>query len=55
MSALIPFVAEIAEERIVNTQNHVDSRLDDEFFDDLVDIINENFALEVEASLKLRS
>jgi len=55
MSALIPHAAETAEERIVSPESPIESLLDDEFFDDLVDIINENFALEVEASLELRS
>jgi len=55
MSALIPYAVETAEERTVNPENRVESWLEDEFFDNLVDIINENFVLEVEASLELRS
>ena len=55
MSALIPYVVETAEERTVNPESRVESWMDEEFFDNLVDIINENFVLEVEASLELRS
>ncbi len=55
MSALIPYVVETAEERTVNPESRVESWLDEESFDNLVDIINENFVLEVEASLELRS
>ena len=55
MSVLIPYVAENAEERIVNPESCVDFWLDDEFFENLVDIINENFVAEVEDSLELRS
>jgi hypothetical protein len=53
MSALIPY--EAAEERTVNPESRVEPWLDDEFFGNLVDIINDNFVLEVEASLELRS
>jgi hypothetical protein len=55
MSTWIPYAVETAEERTVNPENRVESWMDDEFFDNLVDIINENFVLEVEASLELRS
>ena len=55
MSASIPYVDETAEERTVNPECRVESCLDDEFFENLVDIINENFVAEVEAGLELRS
>jgi len=35
----------------VDPESHVETSLDDEFLDNMVDIINENFALEAEASL----
>jgi hypothetical protein len=55
MSATIPYVDETTHERTVNPESRAESRLDDDFFDNLADIINENFVLEVEASLELRS
>jgi hypothetical protein len=55
MSALMPYVEETTEERMANTGSPVESWLDEELFDNLADIINENFVLEVEASLERRS
>lgn len=55
MSTSIPYVDETTEDRFANAGSPVDSRLDEELFDNLVDIINGNFVLEVEASLERRS
>jgi hypothetical protein len=55
MSALMPYVEETTEERMANTGCSVESWLDEELFDNLADIINGNFVLEVEASLERRS
>ncbi len=40
---------------MANTGSPVESWLDEELFDNLADIINGNFVLEVEASLERRS
>ncbi len=53
--ALMPYVEETIEERMANSGSPVKSRLDEELFDNLADIINGNFVLEVEASLERRS
>lgn len=45
---------EAVEEATVQSDNHDEYWLVDAFFDNMVDIINENFVLEVEASLKSR-
>jgi hypothetical protein len=55
MSALMPYLEETMEERMANTGSPVESWLDEELFDNLADIINGNFVLEVEASLERRS
>ena len=55
MSALMPYVEETAEGRTAIPESHVESWLDEELFDNLADIINGNFVLEVEASLERRS
>ena len=55
MSTSIPGVEETVEEPTANSESRVESWLDDESFDDLADIINQNFVLEVEASLERRS
>ena len=54
MSTPIPYVEETAGEWPANRESFGESWLAEEFFDDLVDIINENFVLEVEASLERR-
>ena len=54
MSAPATHVTEAVEEAKTNPENLDEYWLVDEFFDNMLDIINENFVLEVEASLKLR-
>ena len=54
MSAPANPMIEAVEETTPNSDKHDEYWLVDEFFDNMVDIINENFVLEVEASLKLR-
>ena len=55
MSDLKQHLADTEEERTVSSESYVESWLDDEFFDELADIINENFVIEVEASRRFRS
>ena len=55
MSTLMPYAEETVEERMANPGSSVESWLDEELFDNLADIINGNFVLEVEASLERRS
>ncbi len=45
---------ENAEQRALDAESRVESWSDEELFDNMVDIINENFVLEVEASLRRR-
>ena len=54
MSATMSYVDAITHEQTVNAEIRAESRSNDEFFENLVDIINENFVLEVEDSLELR-
>ena len=55
MSTLMPYAEETVEERMANPGSSVESWLDEELFDNLADLINGNFVLEVEASLERRS
>ena len=55
MGALMPYLEEATEEPMANTGSPIKSWLDEELLDNLADIINENFVLEVEASLERRS
>lgn len=55
MSATTPCAEETTHERTVYPERSAEFWLDDELFDNLADIINGNFVLEVEASLELRS
>ena len=52
MSTSVPYVDKKAGEWPANRESFGESWLAEDFFDDLVDIINENFVLEVEASLE---
>ena len=54
MSAAETYVDETAEEWIANPESNGASWSDDELFENMAQIINENFIMEVEASLEFR-
>jgi len=46
---------ETIDQQTLDAESRIDSWSDDELFDNMLDIINENFVMEVEASLRTRT
>jgi hypothetical protein len=54
MSIPAPYADDIADEWTTESESGAKFWLDDELLDEMAEIINENFVLEVKASLRLR-
>ena len=54
MSTQASYVEHTADERTLDEESPAKIWLDDELLDNIAEIINENFVMEVKASLRLR-
>ena len=55
MNSPAPYVEDTDDEQIPDVESSARFWLDDELLDNMAEIINQNFILEVRASLRLRS